>query len=117
MLKTLLAAADPEKYGNRPRATAEQLEAIRQSMEEAQGEADEARKVEAVERIMRKLWAVNRRKVREGYGLTVKGDMVPPGYGPVSPDAAAMVREPEKLLWPQVWEQFLSDGELGGAAE
>lgn len=117
MLKTLLAAADPEKYGNRPRATAEQLEAIRQSIYEAKGEADEARKMEAIERMMRKLWAVNRRKVRDGYGLTVKGDMVPPGYGPVSPDAAAMVAEPEKVLWPQVWEQFLSGGELGGAAE
>jgi hypothetical protein len=35
----------------------------------------------------------------------------------VSPDAVPMVAEPEKLLWPQVWEQFLSGGELGGAAE
>jgi hypothetical protein len=117
MLKTLLAAADPEKYGNRPRATAEQLEVIRRSMEDAKGEADDARKMEAIERIMRKLWALNRRKVREGYGLTVTGEMVPPGYGPVSPDAVPIVAEPEKLLWPQVWEQFLSGGELGGAAE
>jgi hypothetical protein len=118
MLKTLLAAADPDKYSNRPRATAEQLEAIRQSMEDAQEEVSEERKQEVIERIIRKLWALNRRQVRyEGYGLTVKGQLVPPGYGPVSPDAAPMVKDPEKLLWPQVWEQFVTGGDLGGAAE
>jgi hypothetical protein len=118
MLKTLLAAADPDKYSNRPRATAEQLEAIRQSMEDAREEENEERRLEAIERILRKLWALKRRQVRaEGWGLTVKGEMVPPGYGPVSPDAVPMVKEPEKVLWPQVWEQFLSGGEIGGVAE
>jgi hypothetical protein len=64
------------------------------------------------------MWALNRRQVRhEGYGLTVKGQLVPPGYGPVSPDAVPMVKDPEKLLWPQVWEQFVSGGDLGEAAE
>jgi hypothetical protein len=117
MLKTLLAAADPEKYGNRPRATAEQLEAIRRGMEEAKVEHDAEAHKAVVERLVRKMYAVKRRMVRaEGYGLTVEGDLVPPGYGPVSAEASPLLANPEDVLWPEHWNAFIERADAERAA-
>jgi hypothetical protein len=112
MLKTLLAAADPEKYSNRPRATAEQLEAIRQSMETAKIEKGSAEHKALIMRLERKMFAVKRRMVRaDGYGLTVRGDLVPPGYGPVAENAVPLMEKPEEVLWPDYWNAFLAQAD------
>jgi hypothetical protein len=112
MLKTLLAAADPEKYSNRPRATAAQLEEIRQSMEEAKIERGSAAHIELLKRLERKMFAVKRQMVRaEGYGLTVHGDLVPPGYGPVAEHAVPLMEKPEEVLWPDYWNDFITRAE------
>jgi hypothetical protein len=117
MLKTLLAAADPDKYSNRPRATAEQLEAIRQSMEEAKIEHDAEAHKEVVKRLIRKMYALKRRMVRaEGYGMTVDGHLVPPGYGPVSEEASPLLENPEAVLWPEYWNQFIEQANAERAA-
>jgi hypothetical protein len=106
MLKNLLAAADPEKYGNRPRATAEQLAAIREEMEDAQEKIDDAQHQETIRRLIRKLHALRRRRIQDGCGMTLDGDVVPKGYGPVSPDAVPLMENPLDYHAAQDWADF-----------
>ena len=94
MLKTLMAAADPAKYGRGGGATPEQIAALRKELEDEREVEDEARKEETVERLLRKMHALRRRQIRQGCGMTVEGDLVPKGYGPVSPDAVPMMEDP-----------------------
>jgi len=101
MLKTLMAAADPAKYGRGGGATPEQIAAIRKELEEEREIEDEALKEETVDRILRKLHELGRRRIREGRGLTVEGEMVPIGYGPVSPDAVPMMEDPLAYTYEQ----------------
>jgi hypothetical protein len=112
MLRSLMAAADPDKYGNRPKATAEQLEAIRRDMEVEKKEVDEARRMEVVERLVRKMHLLRKRRIRaEGFGMTVDGDLVPPGYGPVAPGAVAMMEDPLAWTAGQDWADFRARAE------
>ncbi|HEY0149935.1 MAG TPA: hypothetical protein VGB70_13155 [Allosphingosinicella sp.] len=95
MLKTLMQAADPEKYGRVGGASPAQVEAIRkQILEEQNVEPTEAERMEVVERLLRKLRKLRQRMIREGCGLTVEGDLVPKGYGPIAPDAVPMIEDP-----------------------
>jgi hypothetical protein len=111
MLKTLMEGADPAKYGRKGGATPAQIEAIRQEMEAEREEESEARKEEAVRRILRKLHVLRRRMLRQGCGMTVEGDLVPPGYGPVSPDAVPMMEDPLAYDSRQDWADFKARGE------
>ncbi|HEY0084535.1 MAG TPA: hypothetical protein VGB65_01365, partial [Allosphingosinicella sp.] len=94
MLKTLMAAADPAKYGRGGGATPEQIAALRKELEDEREVEDEARKEETVERLLRKMHALRRRQIHAGCGMTVEGELVPKGYGPVSPDAVPMMEDP-----------------------
>lgn len=91
MLKTLLQASDPAKFGRPGGAVA----AARDG-EQAQEpyEPTEEERSEVVERIMRKLHKLNLRMIREGRGMTLDGEMVPKGYGPVAADAVPMAENP-----------------------
>jgi hypothetical protein len=91
MLKTLLQAADPGKYG-RPGGAVAAAAAAAQSGEEPDEDPEASR--ELVERLIRKMRKLNERRYREGWGLTLDGQSVPPGYGPVSPDAVPMMADP-----------------------
>jgi hypothetical protein len=112
MLKTLMAAADPAKYG-RGGATPEQIAAIRKELEDEREVENEARGEETLERLMRKMHALRRRMVREGRGMTLEGELVPIGYGPVSPDAVPMMEDPLSYTF----GQDKADRERRAAAE
>lgn len=117
MLKTLLAAADPDKYSNRPRATEAQLAAIRKEMEDKQDEIDEARKAEVVKRLIRKLHMLRRRRLQAGCGMTVEGDVVPKGYGPISPDAVPLMENPLDYSAHQDWADFRAKADRDAAED
>lgn len=117
MLKTLMAAADPDKYSNRPRATAEQLEAIRREMADEAVAEDEAAKEAVVKRLVRKLHMLRRRRLQAGCGMTVEGDVVPKGYGPISPDAAPLMENPLDYSAHQDWADFRAKADRDAAEE
>jgi hypothetical protein len=96
MLKTLMQAADPEKYGRVGGVSPAQVAKLRAQWEKEQAEApeDEERKREVVERLIRKTIKLREREFKKGMGLTVDGQLVPIGYGPISPDAVPMVADP-----------------------
>jgi hypothetical protein len=95
MLKTLMQASDPEKYGRVGGASPAQVEAIRrQILAEQEVEPTEEEQREVVERLLRKMHKLRQRMIREGCGLTIEGEMVPKGYGPVAPDALPMMEDP-----------------------
>jgi hypothetical protein len=95
MLKTLMEGADPAKYGRKGGASAAQIEVLRREWEaEQHREGSEEERMEVIERVMRKLGKLRQRMLREGCGLTVHGQMVPKGYGPIAPDAVPMIEDP-----------------------
>ena len=90
MLKTLLQASDPEKYGRPGGAVA--AAAAAQAQEVPEPTEEERREV--VERLLRKMRKLRERMYQEGEGLTIDGKVVPKGYGPIAPDAVPMMADP-----------------------
>jgi hypothetical protein len=99
MLKTMLQASNPAKFGRPggavaalPGAAASGGAAVWPGQEVPEPTLEE--RMEVVERVMRKLHKLARRMISEGCGLTVDGQMVPKGYGPIAPDARPMMADP-----------------------
>jgi hypothetical protein len=111
MLKTLMAAADPAKYG-RGGATPEQIAALKAEWEaERCREGTEEERREVIDRLLRKIRKLRERRFREGMGLTVEGETVPIGYGPISPDAAPLVPDPLTYTPEQELEDFIQQAD------
>ena len=108
MLKTLMQASDPEKYGRVGGATPAQVEAIRrQILEEQEREPTEEERRELIERLLRKIRKLRMRMIREGCGLTLDGSLVPKGYGPIAPDAEPMIEDPVAYSLEQEMAEFM----------
>ncbi|HZG09752.1 MAG TPA: hypothetical protein VEZ70_12300 [Allosphingosinicella sp.] len=107
MLRLLLQAADPEKFGRNGGATPSQIALIKRRLEEEHEEETAERRQELIDRLMRKMEGLKRKIVRvEGYGMTLDGDLVPPGYGPVAADAVPMMEDAASAEWPDPWPEL-----------
>ncbi|HEY7809761.1 MAG TPA: hypothetical protein VIA98_05220 [Allosphingosinicella sp.] len=108
MLKTLMQASDPEKYGRVGGASPAQVEAIRrQILAEQEVEPTEEERRELIERLLRKIRKLRMRMIREGCGLTLDGSLVPIGYGPIAPDAVPMIEDPVAYSLEQEMAEFM----------
>ncbi|HEY0028023.1 MAG TPA: hypothetical protein VGC35_09155 [Allosphingosinicella sp.] len=112
MLKTLMAAADPAKYGRGGGATPEQIAALKAEWEaERDRELTEEEEREVIDRLLRKMRKFREKMFRQGMGLTVRGETVPIGYGPISPDAAPLVPDPLNYTPEQELEDFIQQAD------
>lgn len=105
LMRMLLQATDPDRFG-RPgghipdEKIAQLKEKLREEIEEDMQEEGRVNGHLTVRKILSKINGLHRRQVKdEGWGVTLSGVLVPPGYGPVAPGAEPMMEDPLASDW------------------
>ena len=123
IFRMIMMASNPDKYGRMGAggvtpALIERLKGQLRAEIQAEGLAEEYREHEkTIEDIGRRLDAMRRHRVAEsGYGETMSGHLIPPGYGPVSPDAEPLRIAPLPQEGPREWGWEV-EGDLAAPGE